>query len=317
MNRIDRLSAILTQLQSKRLMTAQTIADRFEISLRTVYRDIRALEEAGIPVIGEAGLGYSLIEGYRLPPVMFSKEEALALLVAEKIVLTVSDQHNSRQIQSAMYKVKAILKNSDKDVLADIDENIAIRPPRKPLTENKISNLIQAILNSIADQQIIHIHYTTLGKEESTTRNIEPVGIYFSNEQWYLIAFCQLRAAYRTFRVDQISALRQTGEKFAQQHPSLKDYLAKIIRKEKLIKVVLQIDKSIARFLKQEKYNQGFVYETDLEEQTEMVFMVSSIYAIARWIMTMADHVLVLEPQNLQDQVVQMARRLLSRHQNS
>lgn len=78
MNRIDRLTAILTHLQTKRLVKAQHLADRFNISLRTVYRDIRALEEAGVPIIGEAGAGYSLLEGYRLPPVMFTQEEAMA-----------------------------------------------------------------------------------------------------------------------------------------------------------------------------------------------------------------------------------------------
>lgn len=317
MNRIDRLSAILTQLQAKRLVTAQTLATRFEISLRTVYRDIRALEEAGVPVIGEAGQGYSLMEGYRLPPVMFTKEEALALLVAEKFVLTASDQHNSQQIRSAMFKVRAVLKRTDKDVLDDVDENIAIRPPRNPLTETNVSNLLQAILNSIADQKVIHIYYTTIGKEESTTRNIEPVGIYYANEQWYLIAFCQMRDAYRTFRADQISTLHQTGEKFAQQHPSLKSYLAKIVRKEKLIKVVLHIDKSIVKYLEKEKYNQGFIYEVDLDDYTEMVFMVSSIFGIARWIMRTADHIIVVEPKMLKNQVLEMAEKILARYEIS
>ena len=87
MNRIDRLAAILIQLQSKRLVKAQEIADKFDISLRTVYRDVKALEEGGVPVIGEAGSGYTLMEGYRLPPVMFSQEEATALLTASKLIL--------------------------------------------------------------------------------------------------------------------------------------------------------------------------------------------------------------------------------------
>ena len=102
MNRIDRLSAILTHLQSSRLITGSDIARRFDISLRTVYRDIRALEQAGVPVIGEAGLGYSIMEGYRLPPVMFTREEALAFLMAEKIVRKVTDQHNSVYIPAGM-----------------------------------------------------------------------------------------------------------------------------------------------------------------------------------------------------------------------
>ena len=92
MNRIDRLHAILTHLQSKRLVTAQEIADRFNISLRTVYRDVKALDESGVPVIGEAGTGYTIMEGYRLPPVMFSREEASALLLGSKLAERFADE---------------------------------------------------------------------------------------------------------------------------------------------------------------------------------------------------------------------------------
>ncbi len=91
MNRIDRLHAILTHLQSKKRVTAQELADRFNISLRTVYRDVKALDESGVPVIGEAGSGYSIMEGYRLPPVMFTQEEAAALIMGAKLAERMTD----------------------------------------------------------------------------------------------------------------------------------------------------------------------------------------------------------------------------------
>src|ERR1700712_437955 len=117
MNRIDRVSAILIQLQSRRVVKAIDIADRFGISLRTVYRDVKTLEEAGIPIIGEAGVGYSIMDGYRLPPVMFTREEATAFLTAEKFVEKLTDTSTTAQYQSAMYKVKAVLRSSEKDAL--------------------------------------------------------------------------------------------------------------------------------------------------------------------------------------------------------
>src|SRR6201996_6816485 len=126
MNRIDRISAILIQLQSRRVVKAQDIADRFEISLRTVYRDIRTLEEAGIPIIGEAGVGYSLMDGYRLPPVMFTKEEATAFLTAEKFVEKLTDTSTRASHRSAMDKIRAILKTTEKDLLEDMDGNIEV-----------------------------------------------------------------------------------------------------------------------------------------------------------------------------------------------
>ena len=92
MNRFDRITAILIQLQSKKVVRAQDLADRFDISLRTVYRDIRTLEEAGVPLYGEAGVGYSIVDGYRLPPVMFTQEEAMAFITAEKLMEKFTDQ---------------------------------------------------------------------------------------------------------------------------------------------------------------------------------------------------------------------------------
>ncbi|MEO6304683.1 MAG: HTH domain-containing protein, partial [Bacteroidia bacterium] len=117
MNRIDRVSNILIQLQSKRIVKAQDIASRFDISLRTVYRDIRTLEEAGIPLIGEAGVGYSIMDGYKLPPVMFTLEEATAFLTAEKLVEKLTDGSTKKSYRSAMFKVRSILRASEKDYL--------------------------------------------------------------------------------------------------------------------------------------------------------------------------------------------------------
>src|ERR1700743_2579363 len=126
MNRIDRVSAILIQLQSRRVVKANDIAERFGISLRTVYRDVKTLEEAGIPIIGEAGVGYSIVDGYRLPPVMFTREEATAFLTAEKFVETLTDSSTTDNYKSAMYKIRAILKSTEKDLLEDIDGKIEV-----------------------------------------------------------------------------------------------------------------------------------------------------------------------------------------------
>src|SRR3569833_107909 len=121
MNRIDRISAILIHLQSRREVKASDIADRFGISLRTVYRDVKTLEEAGIPLIGEAGVGYSIMDGYRLPPVMFTREEATAFLTAEKFVEKLTDAATLANHKSAMYKIRSVLRMAEKDFLDNID----------------------------------------------------------------------------------------------------------------------------------------------------------------------------------------------------
>src|ERR1700755_3600179 len=149
MNRIDRISAILIQLQSRRVVKAGDIAERFDISLRTVYRDIKTLEEAGIPLIGEAGVGYSIMDGYRLPPVMFTREEATAFLTAEKFVEKMTDISTAGHHKSAMYKIRAILKTAEKNLLEDIDSKIEVIKNHHQLrVDNK--DHIQTLLNSIA-----------------------------------------------------------------------------------------------------------------------------------------------------------------------
>ena len=108
------------------MVKAQEIADRFTISLRTVYRDIKTLEEAGIPIIGEAGIGYSIMEGYRLPPVMFTKEEATAFLTAEKLVEKLTDHSTRETYGAAMFKIKSVLRLTERDHMENMDKYIEV-----------------------------------------------------------------------------------------------------------------------------------------------------------------------------------------------
>ncbi|HKI47047.1 MAG TPA: HTH domain-containing protein [Balneolales bacterium] len=146
MNRIDRLTAILIQLQSRRVVRARDIAERFGISLRTVYRDIRALEEAGVPLFSEAGVGYSIMEGYRLPPVMFTRDEATAFLMAGKLVEKLTDPSTITSYQSAMYKVKAVLHSTEKDLLERANDHIEVIRHRAPLNTQSVDNTLQNLL---------------------------------------------------------------------------------------------------------------------------------------------------------------------------
>jgi predicted DNA-binding transcriptional regulator YafY len=175
MNRIDRISAILIQLQSRRTVKARDIAERFNISLRTVYRDVKTLEEAGVPIIGEAGVGYSLVEGYRLPPIMFTRDEAASFLTAEKMVDKLTDSANSEIYRSAMYKIKAVLRSTDIDYLEHIDKHIAVLRARGNHHQDKIEvNALQTILQALSNKQVLTITYQPAYKETSTNRNIEP-----------------------------------------------------------------------------------------------------------------------------------------------
>src|SRR6478609_7503100 len=126
--RLSRLTAILTQLQTKRLLNATTLAEKFSVSIRTIYRDIKALEQAGVPILTEDGKGYSLMEGYKIPPVMFSESEANALITVEQLVLKNRDSSLIKEYTEAVNKIKAVLLHSTKEKAELLSNRIAVSP---------------------------------------------------------------------------------------------------------------------------------------------------------------------------------------------
>lgn len=316
MNRIDRISAILIQLQSRRVVKAADIAERFNISLRTVYRDIRTLEEAGIPLIGEAGVGYSIMDGYRLPPVMFTKEEATAFLTAEKFVEKLTDTSTSAHYKSAMYKVRAILKTTEKDLLENMDGNIEVFKGHRQLNIAD-NDHIQTVLNSIAQKSILSIEYFAHHSGEITKRELEPVGIFFLESYWHLIAYCRLRNDYRDFRIDRIKQLQVTDKVFKSQHPTLKAYIAQTAKEKHIDLVIIRVEKDIYSHLSQQKYYSGFVSEKEVNGLIEMTFLTTSLEGFARWFMMFGDSAEIIQPDSLRDRINHIATATLKKIDNS
>ncbi len=303
MNRIDRISAILIQLQSRRVVKAGDIAERFNISLRTVYRDIRSLEEAGIPLIGEAGVGYSIMEGYRLPPVMFTREEATAFLTAEKFVEKLTDTTTMQQYQSAMYKVRAILKTSEKDALENLDGSIEVIKSYN-MKRGGGADHIQTILDSIIHKKVLCIDYFAGHSQENTRREVEPIGVVYLDSFWHLIAYCRLRTGYRDFRIDRIRKLSVTDLSYINsKHPTLKAYIAQTAKEKQLEMVVIKVDKEIHNYLDYQKYYSGFVSEKTIGDKIEMTFLTASIEGFARWFMMFGDSAEIIKPDVLKDRV--------------
>ncbi len=302
MNRIDRVSAILIQLQSRRVVKASDIAERFNISLRTVYRDVKTLEEAGIPIIGEAGVGYSIMEGYRLPPVMFTREEATAFLTAEKFVEKLTDASTMEHHRSAMNKIRAILRTAERNLLEDIDSSIEVLRSHNQLKINNKDH-IQTLLNGIAKKNVLTIDYFANHSQEHTKRDIEPVGIFFKDSYWHLIAYCRLRDDYRDFRVDRINSIVTTDTIFNNKHPTLKAYIAQTAKEQELDLVIMVVDKRIYGHIEHQKYYSGFVSEKTIGNQIEMTFLTSSLEGFARWFLMFGDSAEIISPDSLKERV--------------
>lgn len=312
MNRIDRLHAILTHLQSKRRVTAQEIADRFNISLRTVYRDVKALDESGVPVIGEAGSGYSIMEGYRLPPVMFSQQEANALLLGGKLAEKLTDGSIKQHFDSALFKIKAVLRSSDKENLDNLTNHIEVLRFRGPSDENDDSHLT-ALQQSIAEKRAIFIRYHSGGKEELSERVIEPIGLWYYSMYWHLIGWCRLRKDYRDFRVSRIQRLQVKDEIFdGSKHPTLHGYIESMKKdKAELNEVVVVMQNEFVRFIRESRYYYGFVKdEPDSDNCTRMYFMTGYMDHFARWLLTFTNSVKVESPQSLKEKMAAFSKEL-------
>ena len=312
MNRLDRLSSILIHLQSKNVIKAQEIADRFEISLRTVYRDIRSLEESGVPIIGEAGYGYSLVEGFRLPPVHFTKEEALSFITAQKLVEKFADPITKSNFESALFKIKAVLKNSDKASFSNLWDTIeVIQNKYLPDLKNEIKE-IPAILNAIEIKKPLVISYLSMNDEFSHNREIEPVGIYAQGSYWYLIAFCLRRQDYRNFRVDRIKSLVVSNGTVSKSHPSLANFLDKTSEEKTLVKIVVKVEKHVFKYFGDQHYYHGFIEKIDLGEYFELRFLSNSLRGFAHWFMYFGAYAEILEPLSLKALVLEELEKIKS-----
>ncbi len=305
LNRFDRIVAILIQLQSRKVVKAQDLAERFEVSLRTIYRDIRSLEASGIPIIGEAGIGYSIIEGYKLPPIMFTKEEAGSFVAAEKLMKEFIDKKLGAHFESAIYKIKSVLKGKEKDWIDVLDNQIIIHP-RPELFNKEIPDALQIFFESLAEKKQVNLNYRSFLNDEPTQRHIEPVGVFYENNYWHILAYCHLRNDYRQFRTDRIVAIERSNIPFELEHGTMDDHRQNYHDVHKN-RVIIHVQKDIVKFMKQGRKYYGFVSERDLGEKVEMLFMTPDTdNGIARWFLMFGDVATIIEPERLRQEVLSL-----------
>lgn len=229
MSRLSRLTAILTQLQSRKLLTATELARRYNISVRTVYRDMRALEEAGVPIRTEEGKGYSLVEEYSLPPIMLSEGEVNALVTAEQFVLKSKDASFVKDYTEAVTKIKSVLRHPTRDKAEFLSTRMQIRQNEE---KSRSSDLLSVLQIALTNFNLVQIDYASLNNE-GTSRIIEPFALYNTHDNWVLIAKCRLRNDYRSFRLDRIRHLSRLTSTFEQHELSLAEYF-EICRKKSM-----------------------------------------------------------------------------------
>lgn len=308
LNRFDRIMAIFIHLQSSRIVKAQDLADRFEVSLRTVYRDIRSLEAAGVPISGEAGVGYSIAEGYRLPPVMFTREEASGFIAAEKLMQKFTDKKLGGHFESAMYKIKSVLRGHAKDHVAALESQIWINTTQQLFHENT-PDALEVLIDSIAEKKQVRLVYRSFESEDAMERMIEPGGLFHEHNYWYVMGYCHLRKDYRQFRTDRMVEINKTSLPFTATPIDIDEFRSSEDPTPK-IKAVIRVSKEAVKYMKSGRKYYGFVSEEDFGDTVEMTFITrDSPNGFARWYMMFGDCAEIVEPESLKTLVMEIVEK--------
>lgn len=221
MSKTERLFQLLNLLRNRRrAITANALAEAMEVSERTVYRDIQSLMAMGVPVEGEAGIGYRLQPDFQLPPLMFTNEELVALALGAKMVRSWGDQSLGNSAMAALEKIQAALPTRLNQHLEEIP---LLAPPINPHPQFSVHS--EKLREAIRERRVLNMEYVKESGEESQ-RLVQPLGMVFWGKVWTLLSWCELRDAYRNFRVDRIISLSNT-QQFFETGPekSLQHYL--------------------------------------------------------------------------------------------
>jgi len=221
MSQLPRLISLLTLLKSKRLLTATELADKYGVSIRTIYRDIRKLEEAGIPVYSIEGRGYSLVDNYTVAPVQFTEKQANALITAQHVINQSKDVSFVNDFNEALTKIKSVFRTSVQEKSELLNDKIHVF---NWYYEEFSSDALSEIQLAITNFNFVEINYQKADDPHISFRKIEPCAMYSTNNKWILIAWCHLRKELRAFRIDRIRYFKILPDKFEDRKFNIQDY---------------------------------------------------------------------------------------------
>jgi predicted DNA-binding transcriptional regulator YafY len=315
MNKTDRLLAIVLELQRKGVLRAEDLAASFETSTRTIYRDIQALSEAGVPIVGATGLGYSLMEGYFLPPVSFTVEEAVALLIGTDFVEQKFDTNYGTKAQSSRGKIEAILSESVRRETSRVRSTIRLLAADEARIGGREKEYIEALRRAILEERKVRFHYSKnrsgADGNRHSVRAVAPYGLVLVHGSWILIAQCDLRQELRHFRLSRMSGLTVLDDQFTFPPDfNLQDHRP---AEDRHVLVRIQANPDIADKVKESNsfYMEAF---EDHEEGLYVTFLVRQPEELLHWVLGWGADVVVLEPESLRNRVRDEAEKMFKRY---
>jgi predicted DNA-binding transcriptional regulator YafY len=313
MNRTDRLLAIVLELQRKGARRAEDLAATFETSKRTIYRDIQALCESGVPVVAQPGVGYSLVEGYFLPPVSFSVDEATMLLLGADSAAQNFDAQYRDAAASAGRKIEAVLSEKLRGEVEYLRGNIAFVTPAS-LVSGKSASFLPQLRRAIIERRTIrfdyHTRYSQDGRDARNTRETDPYAMLHYGGAWYLIGHCHLRESVRNFRLDRMAELRLLDKTF-DRPPNFR--LEEPVDDQRNLKVVALFSPEAAPWVRES----WSYYVDSMEEVTDGLLVTMRVRvenAIFQWLFSWGAQVRVLEPESLRRRLMAEAGKILENY---
>lgn len=309
MNRVDRLLGLILFLQSRPMSTAEEMAAHFGKSVRTIYRDIASLGEAGVPVMAQAGMGYSLARGFHLPPVSFTAEEAGALMTGGLLVERFADGSVTRPLRPALMKILAVLPKAMQVRMLRLEQGMATTAQPSPPARTADLGQLQAAL---ASRSVIRMSYLGWGKSAAEKREVEPMGLIHYLERWHLIAWCRSRGELRDFRTDRMSRVTVTAETFepkAEFSPAA--YLRSLPSPN--LRAEVRFPPEQADRARREWW-QGVVEDRETPSGTVMTLAAVDWEQLVRWLLTFGTEAEVLAPASLRQDLVLAAKAAAAHH---
>jgi predicted DNA-binding transcriptional regulator YafY len=315
MNRTDRLLAIVLELQGKGRQRAGDLAATFETSKRTIYRDIQALGQAGVPLISVPGRGYSLMKGYFLPPLSFSADEATMLLLGSDFMAQNFDAQYRNAAQSASRKIEGVLPEKLRDEVHYLQNSIRFvsTGALEDVAETEmVRQLRRAIIERATVRFCYHTRYARDGQHERQAREADPYGLVHFLNAWHLVAYCHLRQDIRTFRLDRMERLELLSQTF--QRPA--DFKMQERRQAEQDGIIIRalFHKEIARWVRESR-SYYTIAEEENAEGLLITLKVRHENEVLQWLLSWGRHVQVLEPPSLRKRIAGEAQSMLHNHQ--
>lgn len=315
MNKTDRLLAIVLELQGRQVVRAEDLAALFEISVRTIYRDIQALSEAGVPIIGTTGTGYSLMEGYFLPPISFTIGEAVTLLIGTDFIEQRFDDDYRDRAKAAKRKIEAILSDGVRNETSRIRRALRLLAPGKQAAPSNEKENLDKIRRAILDGRKIRFHYSK-GTTDSTgnrhsDRTVAPYGLVLVEGLWMLVAHCDLRQDIRHFRLSRITELVDLEDRFEPPaHFNLREYHP---TDDRHLRVHLRFNHNVVDKVK-ESNNRFIEGMEENQDGLDVVLRVRHLDDLMQWVLSWGGNVRVVEPESFRNRIYEEAEKMLKRY---